>query len=118
MQIANSGLPRPIHCRDGQVRRVDATGIPLGLFENAEYEELTIQAVPGDVFVFYSDGISDAPNRAGQFLGDKRIEQVVATHCRSSAEEMVKAIFVVVAWLSDGVTHFDDATVVVLNVNG
>jgi len=118
MQIANSGLPRPIHCRDGKVRRVDATGLPLGLFENAEYEELTIQAVPGDVFVFYSDGISDAPNRAGQFLGDKRIEQVVATHCRSSAEEVVKAIFDVVASHSEGVTHFDDATVVVLKVKG
>jgi sigma-B regulation protein RsbU (phosphoserine phosphatase) len=118
MQIANSGLPRPMHCRDGKVRRVDATGLPLGLFENAEYEELTIQAGPGDVFVFYSDGISDAPNRAGQFLGDKRIEQVVATHCRSSAEEIVNAIFAAVASHSEGVAHFDDATVVVLKVKG
>ena len=116
MQIANSGLPTPIRCRDGKTRRLDATGLPLGLFEDAEYEELTIQAAPGDVFVFYSDGISDAANRAGQPFSDEQVDRVVASHCRSSAEQIVKAIFDAVIRHAEGVAHFDDETVVVLKV--
>ncbi|HYA96242.1 MAG TPA: SpoIIE family protein phosphatase, partial [Terriglobales bacterium] len=118
MHIANSGLPRPIHCRDGKVAHLDAVGLPLGLFEDAEYSETTVRAVPGDVFVFYSDGISDAPNRAGQSLGDERVDAVVAAHCRDSAEQIVQALFDTVAGHSEGVAHFDDETVVVVKVKG
>ena len=118
MHIANSGLPRPIHCRDGKVAHLDAVGLPLGLFEDAEYSETTVRAVPGDVFVFYSDGISDAPNRAGQSLGDERVDAVVAAYCRDSAEQIVQALFDTVAGHSEGVAHFDDETVVVVKVKG
>jgi phosphoserine phosphatase RsbU/P len=118
MHIANSGLPRPIHCREGKITHLDAVGLPLGLFEDAEYSETTVRAVPGDVFVFYSDGISDAPNRAGQPLGDERVDAVVAAHCRDSAEQIVQALFDAVATHSEGVAHFDDETVVVVKVKG
>jgi len=116
IQVANSGLPRPIHCRDGKSRRLDVTGLPLGLFEEAEYSETTVQAGPGDVFVFYSDGISDAGNPEGQSFGDERVDQIVATRCRASAEEIVKAIFDAVTRHAEGVAHFDDETVVVVKV--
>ena len=116
MEIANSGLPRPIHCRDGKAEHIDAVGLPLGLFEDAEYNETTVRAAPGDVFVFCSDGISDTGNRAGQSFGDERVDQVVAGHCRASAEEIVQAIFDAVTSHSEGVAHFDDETVVVVKV--
>jgi len=118
MQIANSGLPKPIYCRQGKIQHLDVVGLPLGLFEDAEYNETTVLAAPGDVFVFYSDGISDAGNRSGQSFGDERVDQVVAEHCGSSAEEIVRAIFDAVSRHSQGVAHFDDATVVVLKVKG
>jgi phosphoserine phosphatase RsbU/P len=118
MHLANSGLPRPLHCRDGRVAHLDAVGLPLGLFEDAEYSETTVRAAPGDVFVFYSDGISDAPNRAGQSLGDDRVDEIVAAHCRDSAEQIVQALFDAVSAHSEGVAHFDDATVVVVKVRG
>lgn len=118
MQIANSGLPTPIHCRNAKTDHLQVTGLPLGLFEDAEYNETTVQAVPGDVFVFYSDGISDAGNRSGQSFGDERVDQVVAEHCNASAEEIVQAIFDAVSRHSEGVAHFDDETVVVLKVKG
>jgi sigma-B regulation protein RsbU (phosphoserine phosphatase) len=116
MQIANSGVPTPIHCHDGQVQRLDTTGLPLGLFEDAAYDEMTIQAAPGDVFVFYSDGISDARNRAGHSFGDAHVDKVVAAHCSESAEEIVQAIFDAVAKHREGVAPFDDETVVVAKI--
>ena len=47
------------------VSTIQAEGFPLGLFPNAQYEEMTIAAKPGDVLVFFSDGIVDAENAAG-----------------------------------------------------
>ena len=118
MQVANSGVPMPIHCRDGHVERLDSTGLPLGLFEDAAYDEMTIQSRAGDVFVFYSDGISDARNRGGHSFGDERVDQVVAAHCTESAEDIVQAIFDAVAQHREEVAPFDDETVVVLKVRG
>ena len=116
MQLANSGVPTPIHCRDGKVDVLNATGLPLGMFENAEYDEMSIQAAAGDVFVFYSDGITDARSRNGHSFGDERVGQIVAAHCQGSAADIVRAVFDAVAAHSEGVAAFDDETVVVLKV--
>src|SRR5450631_1200954 len=69
LQVANSGLPRPIYCHRGKTEIIEATGLPLGLFDDADYDELTFQAEPGDLFVFFSDGILDARNRKGDLFG-------------------------------------------------
>lgn len=116
MHLANSGQPRPIYCHGGQPESVESTGLPLGLLEDAEYDEVTIHAKPGDVFVLFSDGIVDALNAKDEQFGRKRIEDVVSKHHERSAEEIVKAIFDAVAKHSNGVPVFDDETVVVLKV--
>src|SRR6202453_3366667 len=76
--VANSGLPRPIYCHDGKIEFIDVTGLPLGLFDEADYDELSFKAKPGDLFVFYSDGILDARNRHGHSFGPERVEAIVA----------------------------------------
>jgi sigma-B regulation protein RsbU (phosphoserine phosphatase) len=116
MQLANSGLPRPVFCHRGKAQIVQVTGIPCGLFPDADYEEMTIAARPGDVFVLMSDGILDAANAAGDLFGRARLEQVVAASCGGSADEVVRAIFEAVAAHTEGMEPFDDQTVVVLKV--
>ena len=51
LQVANSGLPRPVYCHKGKTQMIEATGLPLGLFEDAEYDEFVFQAEP-DEFLF------------------------------------------------------------------
>ena len=68
MQISNSGLPRPIYCHDGEIEIIEATGLPLGLFDEAEYDEFSFQANAGDLFVFFSDGILDATDTNGDLF--------------------------------------------------
>jgi sigma-B regulation protein RsbU (phosphoserine phosphatase) len=116
MQIANSGLPRPIYCQDGKVQPIETAGLPLGLFEDAEYEEITIEASAGDVFVFYSDGILDARSPEGHSFGRERLERVVAANCSRTADAVVTAIFDAVAGHSGSVERFDDETVVAVRV--
>jgi sigma-B regulation protein RsbU (phosphoserine phosphatase) len=116
MQIANSGQPRPIYCHRGKTEIVEATGLPLGLFEDAEYDEVTLHAHPGDVFVFFSDGIVDAVNHKDHQFGRHRVEDIVRKHCEGSADDLVTAIFTAVDEHSAGVSPFDDETVVVVKI--
>ncbi len=114
--IANSGLPRPIYCHHGRLERVEATGLPMGLFPVAEYDEVTYHGHPGDMFVFFSDGILDARNRAGELFGRTRLEQVIERNCDASADDLVEAVFGAVEEHSAGMDPFDDETVVALKV--
>ncbi len=116
LHIANSGLPRPIYCHDGRVERVETTGLPMGLFPVAAYDEVTYNAHPGDVFVFFSDGLVDAQTRAGELFGRARLQEVVAHQCGSSADDLVMAIFREVTEHAAGSDPFDDQTVVAIKV--
>jgi sigma-B regulation protein RsbU (phosphoserine phosphatase) len=116
LRIANSGLPRPIYCHNGKLERIEATGLPLGLFPTAEYDEVTFRAHPGDMFVFFSDGIIDASNRAGEMFSRPRVEKIVAANCDKTADDLVTALFNAVAEFSAGEDPYDDQTVVALKV--
>jgi phosphoserine phosphatase RsbU/P len=116
MLISNSGLPRPIFCRNGKTEIIEARGLPLGLFGDATYEEVRVPAVAGDVFVLLSDGIIDATNESADTFGRHRVEDVVVANQGRSAGEIVAAIFAAVDAFSLGTEPFDDQTVVVVKV--
>ena len=118
LTVSNSGLPRPIYVHAGKTEVIEATGLPLGLFDEAEYDELEFRMKPGDLFVFFSDGMLDARNRKGDLFGRGRLEAIVAENAANSAQQVVDAIFKAVADHSAGVETFDDQTVVAIRVRG
>ena len=118
LQIANSGLPRPIHYHDGKIETIQATGLPIGLFTSATYDQLNLRAHPGDVFLFFSDGILDATSSKGELFGRQRLEKIVRDSAGRSPEELVDAIFTAVSSHAEGVEAFDDQTIVAIKVKG
>jgi sigma-B regulation protein RsbU (phosphoserine phosphatase) len=116
IRVANSGLPRPIHCRQGHAHLIEATGLPPGMFGDATYDETSIHAAPGDVFVFLSDGIIDSSNARDEQFGRNRVEHVVAKNAGGSAQQIVDALFDAANEFAAGAEVFDDQTVVVLKV--
>jgi len=114
--VANSGLPRPIHVHAGKNHVIEATGLPLGLFDDADYDEFRFKMKPGDIFVFFSDGILDARNRRGELFGRGRVEQLIAGCAEQSADCVVDRLFKAVAEHSAGAEPFDDQTVVAIKV--
>ena len=118
LQIANSGLPRPMHYHDGQIETVQATGLPIGLFANATYEQLNLRGHPGDVFLFFSDGILDATSARGELFGRQRLETIVRENAGRSPENLVDTIFTAVSSHAEGVEAFDDQTIVAIKVKG
>jgi sigma-B regulation protein RsbU (phosphoserine phosphatase) len=114
--VANSGLPRPVYVHDGKNQVIEATGLPLGLFDDADYDEFTFRMKPGDMFVFFSDGILDARNRKGELFGRGRVEKIIAGCAAKSADCVVDSLFKAAAEHSAGVEAFDDQTVVAIKV--
>jgi len=60
LTLANAGAPYPILVRDGEVQQIRVGGIPLGLFPDTEYDEVTIELRSGDTVLFASDGILES----------------------------------------------------------
>ncbi|HUK88567.1 MAG TPA: GAF domain-containing protein [Terriglobales bacterium] len=116
LHVANSGLPRPIFCHNGELHMIDVTGLPCGMFKDSSYEEQQVLTLPGDLVVFFSDGILDAVNRKGEPFGRGAVEKIVARSWRGSADDVVAAIFQAVGKHAHGTRPFDDQTVVALKI--
>jgi phosphoserine phosphatase RsbU/P len=116
LQIANAGAVQPLFCRGGEVDTVHAEGFPLGMFPNVQYEEFSLSTQPGDSLVFFSDGIVDAQNAAGDMFGDDRLKAIVKKYSQKSASKIADAILAEVSKFQGGRERFDDETVVVLRV--
>ena len=116
LEIANGGLPHPIFCQEGKVLPVHVEGVPLGLLENVEYQPVALQLRPGDLAVFYSDGITENLNRDGEEFGRHRLQELVCRHCAASAGELVERIFEEAHRWSEEKEAEDDRTVVALKV--
>ncbi|MGC1372274.1 MAG: SpoIIE family protein phosphatase [Candidatus Sulfotelmatobacter sp.] len=114
--VANSGLPRPVLVRDGKTSAIEATGLPLGLFDDVTYDEFRFDMQPGDIFVMFSDGILDARNRTGELFGRSRVEKIIANCAGQSANCVVDSLFKAVSEHSAGVETFDDMTVLAIKV--
>jgi sigma-B regulation protein RsbU (phosphoserine phosphatase) len=114
--VANSGAVQPLLCRQGQSQIMKAEGFPLGLFPTVDYDQLTVQAQPGDAIVFVSDGILDAENGLEQMYGNERLAAILCASRDESASEIAEAILADVARFQGAHERFDDETIIVLKV--
>jgi len=114
MTMANAGALPPMICRGGDILNLRVEGVPLGLLDKREYEEVVFHAMPGDAIVLYSDGITDHLNAAGTEYGKGRLAQVLRASCGRPAADIVAAIFRDQDKFS--ITAFDDQTVFAIKV--
>jgi sigma-B regulation protein RsbU (phosphoserine phosphatase) len=116
MVMANAGALPPMICRGTEILNIRVEGVPLGLLDTREYEEVTFQAQPGDVILFYSDGVTDQPNAAGTEFGRGRLAQVVRHHCGLAADALIGEVFKELDRFSIGTPAFDDQSIFVMKV--
>jgi sigma-B regulation protein RsbU (phosphoserine phosphatase) len=116
LKLAGSGLPEPLLCRRGNMRKLEAHGLPLGLFPEADYELMRIQCEPGDTLLFYTDGIAETVDRHGNEFGPERLSEIVTNTCRNSPAEIVNTVFAAVNAHCQCETNLDDQTVIAMQV--
>jgi sigma-B regulation protein RsbU (phosphoserine phosphatase) len=109
---SNGGHLAPIILgQDGSVRRLEAGGMVVGLFDNMEYEEETVEVRPGDIFIAFSDGMTEPENDFGEF-GEQRLLQTILANRHLPLERIAsQSIAAVKDWIG-AVEQPDDITLV------
>jgi sigma-B regulation protein RsbU (phosphoserine phosphatase) len=101
----------------GQRVPLERGGTVIGILEDAPFEEDAVDLGPGDRVLFYTDGISEAANEAGEMFGEERIHAAIESlPAGLSAREIVEQLLARVRAFLDGVEPGDDMTVMVLRV--
>jgi sigma-B regulation protein RsbU (phosphoserine phosphatase) len=80
LTYSNGGhLPPILIGENGSVRRLEAGGTVVGLFDNMTYDEGSVEMQPGEIFVAYSDGVTEPENEFGEF-GEERLIDLVGAN--------------------------------------
>ncbi|MGD0909668.1 MAG: SpoIIE family protein phosphatase [Candidatus Acidiferrales bacterium] len=116
LRIANAGQSQPLLWKDGRVEQITLTGFPIGIFDDATYEEWSVRLNPGDILIFYSDGITEASNRDGKFFGTGRLQNLFAANTNLSSADLADRILEDVQEFTQGGPITDDRTLVVMKV--
>ncbi|MFO7661979.1 MAG: SpoIIE family protein phosphatase [Chloroflexota bacterium] len=116
LTFASAGHNPPfwIHAATGQISELESRGIVLGAFDGYIAEERMAMLEPGDSVVFFTDGITEARNQAGDFLDEEGLTAILHAQKWEHAEDLLDAIITSVDKFSTGVPQIDDFTVVVL----
>jgi sigma-B regulation protein RsbU (phosphoserine phosphatase) len=116
LYLANSGLPKPIRFRNGEMTIIEAVGTPLGLLPGLEFDELQIDVLPGDLFLFPTDGILEALNASGEEFGYDGVERAMRDCPQNSTDEIKHVLAQAISQHCEGVETQDDQTLVVFRV--
>jgi sigma-B regulation protein RsbU (phosphoserine phosphatase) len=117
LRVANAGQEQPFLYHGGRCEKIRLVGFPLGIFEEATYDQRSFILDSGDVVVFHSDGIGDTTNPANEFFGHDRVCQLIAAHHALSPDGLADKILEELDSFSGGAHPADDRTLVVLKVN-
>jgi phosphoserine phosphatase RsbU/P len=96
--FCSAGHPMPFRLREstGEVTVVEAGhGLPLGVESGSPFEDVDIEAQPGDSFLMYTDGITEAKNPRGELFQEKRLQEVLqgqSAHPEAMAERVLTAV--------------------------
>jgi sigma-B regulation protein RsbU (phosphoserine phosphatase) len=116
LRYANCGHNPPLLLRaNGDIERLGATATVLGLFTNWNCEVKKVSMGPGDFLVIYTDGVTEAPNQAGEEFGEARLMEFVRSHPNAPVDEVLSAILAEVQRFS-GACQADDITLVIAQV--
>ncbi|MCH7663209.1 MAG: serine/threonine-protein phosphatase, partial [Chloroflexi bacterium] len=96
------------------VQSLQRTGIPIGIDEDATWEQASVSLDPGDCLLLYTDGIPEAENSKGEFFEEKLFLEVAKENLSRSAEEMQSAILASVKNFIGDAPPSDDITLMIL----
>jgi len=123
LTFSNGGMPYP-YCLgispDGgsAVRRLELPGIPLGLFDDGDYQEMRVALEPGELLIVASDGCTEAENAEEEPFGDERFVACIERHQHTSLNQLVRSLYDEVCHFMQGNELRDDMTILAIRRGG
>ena len=116
LTLSSAGMPPYYIYRaaTGTTEEIQISGVPLGSFNDAYFDQIHTTFNSGDILVIISDGLPEAPNLTGDLFDYQKLQDLISTYGKKSAQEVIDQLMVEAdAWLS-GKHNPDDITLVVI----
>jgi serine phosphatase RsbU (regulator of sigma subunit) len=120
LSYANAGHPAALVLRAAASRCIPlrAEGILLGIQKDARFDQVELRMNAGDVVVFYTDGMTDICNDAGELFGVRRLEEAIVSNGHLEPEALIDAVLAALERFAAGRPYDDDCTIVAMKVTG
>lgn len=100
----------------GGIQQMRATGLPLALLPGHPYTEVAIRVSDGDMLFFYTDGVVEAENEAGEPFGLERLERLLTERSSQGVDDVLERVDEAVRVFRGPVEPQDDATMMALRL--
>jgi sigma-B regulation protein RsbU (phosphoserine phosphatase) len=116
LTYSNAGHIPPVIFRQNGIERLETGGTVVGIFPDARFEEATVRLRPGDVFLAFTDGLTEPENSFEEEFGEKRLIETVSQSLRAPLDELAQNAFATLNdWTGSPELH-DDMTLIVARV--
>lgn len=118
LSFVDCGHTRILHyrCAAGECAALQGVNLPLGFSASEEYGQMTTAFGPGDRFLFYSDGVTEARNPAGEYYGEERLNALLRRLASRTPHELIELLRADVNGFTGSGTLSDDLTCVAVAV--
>lgn len=118
LHFIDCGHTRTIHVNGqaGTYALLQGENMPLGFSRTDVYQQVSVPFGPGDVFFFYSDGITEARHPEGEQFGETRLAHFIQTRSALEPRELIEEVRAAVAAFSQAQTFVDDLTCVAVKI--
>lgn len=116
VELCIAGHNPPLLIQDGKVQTIIATGVPVGLFCESEYELSSINLLKGDSLILYTDGLTEASINEIEY-GEERLKQLLEKSIGLNAKSLLNSIINDQKSFIKNSPLFDDVTVSVITKN-
>jgi sigma-B regulation protein RsbU (phosphoserine phosphatase) len=117
-RYTNAGHNPPLWWHEGQCQELTHHGIVLGVLPQIELPQHEVMISPGDVLLFYTDGVTEAMTADFEEFGEERLQtavnKVLAVNRSATAQEILKAVRQAIRIFTGNAPQHDDFTLFVV----
>ncbi|HKN48476.1 MAG TPA: SpoIIE family protein phosphatase, partial [Candidatus Polarisedimenticolia bacterium] len=110
IEICNAGHCPPVLIHNRVALGIQATGLPIGLFRDAEYQVTTSSLAPGDALLLYTDGLTESRDRSSAEYGTERLNRLMVERHALPPRDLVGACLADLTAFRSGTARTDDLT--------
>lgn len=118
VEICSAGHLPVLWLNGGDVRTIDSTDLPVGVFSEQEFSSHTVRLQPGDALLLYTDGLSEALDLHGAEYGIERLTRLAPAIRESSPRAMIDACLEDLQTFGGGGPKSDDLTIMAIRRSG
>ena len=114
IEVCNAGHCPALVVQQGKITRLEASGVPLGMFREGHYTTRQMRLSAGDTLFLYTDGVSEARSAQNEEYGEARLAEFLTQQPELSPKELVRACLNDLEAFRSGQPLFDDLTILAI----